>query len=83
MSDALTCQLDALSGSHVSLREAQAVAADLGHPRTRECTTTGALLDEDRAVVLHPEDTGDFDLDALRSKLEGRAAIGTRSDTPS
>lgn len=83
MSDALTLQLDALAGAHVSLREAQAVAADLGLPRTRECTTTGALLDEDGAVVIHPEDTGRFDLDALRSKLEGQAAIGTRRDTPS
>ena len=78
MSDTLSLQLDALRGSHVSLREAKAIAADLGHPRTDECPATGALLDEHGAVITHPEDTGEFDLDALRERLGGRDAIGTR-----
>ena len=83
MSGTLTLQLDALSGAHVSLREAQAVAADLGLTLTRECTATGALLDEHGGVITHPEDTGEFGVDALRERLEGRAAAGARSDTRS
>ena len=73
MSDTLTLQLDALRGAHVSLREAQAIAADLGHPRTDECPATGALLDEHGAVITHPEDDATFGVDALRGKLGARS----------